>query len=186
MIEDSEDDILLALLLVPGSVVLLEVDPSTLLPTLPFFFIFFLLRAGAALMAAWKDRDGALRLSELDLSRNALGNAVARDLGDALDGGSLVTLKTLRLAWTGLGGEGAAALASGLGGSNVATCDLGWNALRTDDSNGGAPVAARTPNLQHDFNVSVCDGFDATSSAVLRELDESTRSVQKSAESTSM
>ncbi|KAH8052747.1 hypothetical protein JL722_9878 [Aureococcus anophagefferens] len=109
-------------------------------------------RAGAALMAAWKDRDGALRLSELDLSRNALGNAVARDLGDALDGGSLVTLKTLRLAWTGLGGEGAAALASGLGGSNVATCDLGWNALRTDDSNGGAPVAARTPNLQHDFN----------------------------------
>ncbi|KAH8058849.1 hypothetical protein JL721_9417 [Aureococcus anophagefferens] len=51
-------------------------------------------RAGAALMAAWKDRDGALRLSELDLSRNALGNAVARDLGDALDGGSLATTWT--------------------------------------------------------------------------------------------
>jgi hypothetical protein len=42
------------------------------------------------------------------------------------------------------------------------------------------------PNLQPDFNVSVCDGFDARFSAVLRELDESTRSVQKSAESTSM
>jgi hypothetical protein len=28
-------------------------------------------------------------------------------------------------------------------------------------------------NLQPDFNVSVCDRFDARSSAVLRELDES-------------
>jgi hypothetical protein len=35
-----------------------------------------------------------------------------------------------------------------------------------------------------DFNVSVCDSFDATSSAVLREIDESNRFVQKSAEST--
>ena len=41
-------------------------------------------------------------------------------------------------------------------------------------------------NLQPDFNVSICDGFDAISSAVLRELDESNRSVQKSAESTSI
>jgi hypothetical protein len=49
---------------------------------------------------------------------------------------------------------------------------------------------ARAPvwksNLQPDFNVSVCDSFDAISSAVLRELDESNRSVQKSAESTSI
>jgi hypothetical protein len=42
------------------------------------------------------------------------------------------------------------------------------------------------PNLQPDFNVRVCDSFDASSSAVLRELDESNRFVQKSAESTSM
>jgi hypothetical protein len=41
-------------------------------------------------------------------------------------------------------------------------------------------------NLQPDFNVRVCDSFDASSSAVLRELDESNRFVQKSAESTSM
>ena len=41
-------------------------------------------------------------------------------------------------------------------------------------------------NLQPDFNVSVCDSFDARSSAVLRELDESNRFVQKSAESTSI
>ena len=41
-------------------------------------------------------------------------------------------------------------------------------------------------NLQLDFNVSVCDSFDATSSASLRELDESNRFVQKSAESTSI
>ena len=37
-----------------------------------------------------------------------------------------------------------------------------------------------------DFNVSVRDSFDATVSAVLRELDESNRFVQKSAESTSI
>ena len=42
------------------------------------------------------------------------------------------------------------------------------------------------PNLQPDFNVRICDSFDASSSAVLRELDESNRSVQKSAESTSI
>ena len=41
-------------------------------------------------------------------------------------------------------------------------------------------------NLQPDFNVSVCDSFDATSSSVLRELDESHRFVQKSAKSTSI
>ena len=41
-------------------------------------------------------------------------------------------------------------------------------------------------NIQPDFNVSVCDSFDASSSAVLRELDESNRFVQKSAESTSI
>jgi phosphoglycolate phosphatase-like HAD superfamily hydrolase len=40
--------------------------------------------------------------------------------------------------------------------------------------------------LQLDFNVSICDRFDARLSAVLRELDESDRFVQKSAESTSI
>ena len=46
--------------------------------------------------------------------------------------------------------------------------------------------AAWNSNLRPDFNVSVCACFDASSSAVLRELDESNRFVQKSAESTSM
>ena len=41
-------------------------------------------------------------------------------------------------------------------------------------------------NLRFDFNVSVRDSFDECSSAVLRELDESDRFVQNSAESTSM
>ena len=41
-------------------------------------------------------------------------------------------------------------------------------------------------NLQLDFNVSVRECFDATSLASLRELDESNRFVQKSAESTSI
>jgi len=41
-------------------------------------------------------------------------------------------------------------------------------------------------NLQPDFNVSVFGCFDTSTSAVLREHDESNRSVQKSAESTSI
>jgi hypothetical protein len=45
---------------------------------------------------------------------------------------------------------------------------------------------AQKSNLQPDFNVRVCDSFDACFSAVLRELDESNRFVQKSAESTSI
>ena len=42
------------------------------------------------------------------------------------------------------------------------------------------------PNLQPDFNVSIFECVDTSSSAGLRELDESDRSVQKSAESTSI
>ena len=53
-----------------------------------------------------------------------------------------------------------------------------------------APSAAASPvwksNLQPDFNVSVFECFNTSSSAVLRELNESTRFVQKSAESTSI
>ena len=41
-------------------------------------------------------------------------------------------------------------------------------------------------NLQLYFNVSVCECFDTRTSAVLRELDESNRFIQKSAESTSI
>ena len=47
-------------------------------------------------------------------------------------------------------------------------------------------AAVPKPNLQPDFNVSVFECFDTISSAGLRELDESDRSVQKSAESTSI
>ena len=49
-----------------------------------------------------------------------------------------------------------------------------------------ACLAAWNSNLQPEFNVRICDSFDASSSAVLRELDESNRFVQKSAESTSI
>jgi hypothetical protein len=48
------------------------------------------------------------------------------------------------------------------------------------------PRPVRKSNLQPDFNVSACDSFDASSSAVLRELDASNRFVQKLAESTSI
>ena len=47
-------------------------------------------------------------------------------------------------------------------------------------------IAVPNSNLQPDFNVSVRDSFDEISSAVLRELDESNRFVQKSAESISI
>jgi hypothetical protein len=47
-------------------------------------------------------------------------------------------------------------------------------------------VAVWIPNLQPDFNVSLNERFGRDSFAVLRELDESNRFVQKSAESTSM
>ena len=46
------------------------------------------------------------------------------------------------------------------------------------------PLAVPKRNLQPDFNVIVFECFDTSSSAGLRELDESDRSVQKSAEST--
>ena len=46
--------------------------------------------------------------------------------------------------------------------------------------------AARNSNLRPEFDVSACDRFDASSSAVLRGLDESHRFVQKSAGSTSI
>ena len=42
------------------------------------------------------------------------------------------------------------------------------------------------PNLQPDFNLRVIERFGPDSFAVLRELDESNRFVQKSAESTSI
>ena len=46
--------------------------------------------------------------------------------------------------------------------------------------------AAWKSNLQPDFNVRVIERFDTSTSAVLRELAESNRFVQKSAESTSI
>ena len=55
-----------------------------------------------------------------------------------------------------------------------------------DDDASAKRAAVWKSNLQPDFNVSVRDSFDAISSAVLREPDESNRFVEKSAESTSM
>ena len=61
---------------------------------------------------------------------------------------------------------------------------------RASSSRGASAARARTPvcksNLQPDFNVRVCECFDTSTSAVLRELAKSNRFVQKSAESTSI
>ena len=62
--------------------------------------------------------------------------------------------------------------------------DLSRKALRSLDV--GAPVVVWKPNLQPDFNVRVIERFGPDSFVVLRELDESNRFVQKSAESTSI
>ena len=62
-------------------------------------------------------------------------------------------------------------------------CYLGLKSVIPPPADHGEPAAVPKPNLQPDFNMSVC--FDAPSSAVLRELDESHRFVQTSAESTS-
>ena len=60
--------------------------------------------------------------------------------------------------------------------------DFVWKGTSYDRMQNAVPK----PNLQPDFNVSVCECFDTSPSAGLRELDESDRSVQKSAESTSI
>ena len=64
-----------------------------------------------------------------------------------------------------------------LGDRSRACGDAGWRP---------ESLAVWNSNLQPDFNVRICDSFDASSSDVLRELDESNRFVQKSAESTSI
>ena len=62
------------------------------------------------------------------------------------------------------------------------SCELGCEHKYDDEDE---CVAVCKSNLQIDFNVSVFECFDTCTSAVLRELDGSNRSVQKSAESTS-
>ena len=59
-----------------------------------------------------------------------------------------------------------------------------FSARARADRDEAALEAVWNSNLQSDFNVRICDRFDASSSAALRELDESNRFVQKSAEST--
>ena len=59
-------------------------------------------------------------------------------------------------------------------------------ARKLGDDRALLPDAVWKSNLQPDFNVRVIERFGPASSAVLRERDESNRSVQKSAESTSI
>ena len=75
---------------------------------------------------------------------------------------------------------------------SLAVADTGGNFLRRlalDPADAFRDARATTraeANIQHDFNVRICDSFDARLSAVLRELDESDRFVQNPAESTSI
>ena len=61
--------------------------------------------------------------------------------------------------------------------------------LDAESKRGESPARSESawkPNLHPDFNVSVFESFDISSLVGLRELDESDRSVQKSAKSTSI
>ena len=66
----------------------------------------------------------------------------------------------------------------------------GGRRSRATDSCSTPRATASSPgwksNLQPDFKVSVFESFDASSSTLFRDLDESDRFVQKSAESTSI
>ena len=64
-----------------------------------------------------------------------------------------------------------------LGDRSRACGDAGWRP---------ESLAVWNSNIQPDFNVRVIERFGPDSFAVLRELDESNRFVQKSAESTSI
>ena len=81
--------------------------------------------------------------------------------------------------------------------AHAQTCAYGlsWRAPRvafavdawtTDDGGTLSLASVWNSNLQPNFNMRIRDSFDASSSVVLRELDESNRFVQKSAESTSI
>ena len=67
---------------------------------------------------------------------------------------------------------------------------VGELAAGVDDGDGDGSTALALARVEikssTDFNVRVIERFDPDSSAVLRELDESNRFVQKSAESTSI
>lgn len=107
--------------------------------------------AAYRLAQAWAARGANLR--RLDLSRNRVGSEhVARALEDLLDadGGGLAGLDTLKLAWTGLSGRAAAAVARGLGKSRVRDADLSWNAFHADDER-GVGVRRRRPGNPFTF-----------------------------------
>ena len=72
-------------------------------------------------------------LVELHLAKNDLGVA-AETLGGLLGPyGAFPMLRLLDLAWTGLHGAGAAAVARGLLQSRIQRCDLSWNCVRGND-----------------------------------------------------
>jgi hypothetical protein len=78
----------------------------------------------------------------------------------------------------------AAVVARVAGAARLVTEDVGRALVGVLGDDACSPVWKSS--LQPCFNVCLCDRFDAISLAVLRELDESTRFVQKSAKSTSI
>ena len=104
------------------------------------------------------------------------GDAAAA--GAALDGGARADAR-------GMWGSSALVVAAQYGHGDVAALLLARGADATVRNERGSDAAWKS-NLQADFDVHVCDSFGVISLIVLRELDESNRFVQKSAESTSI
>lgn len=101
---------------------------------------------------------------------------MARKLERILDGDSHLApnLRTLKLAWTGLGGAGAAAIARGVGKSSLTDVDLSWNAFRTDESS--AAVDALAAAVRSNASLAHVDvSFNHMSAADLEGLGDALR-----------
>lgn len=123
-----------------------------------------------------QSRRALKHLVELHLAKNDLGIA-AETLGGLLGpNGAFPALRLLDLAWTGLHGAGALAVATGLLQSQVQRCDLSWNAVRGDDHECIAALAEsleRAPKLWH-VNLS----FNGMVPSDLRRLEAGARRSQ--------
>ena len=149
----------------------------------------------SSLSALYEDRGGA----ELELTVEGSSGGVACH-AFVLETWSPVLRAQLSSRWAGGGVSGPRSVEAP-GGSRpavealVAFCYTGRCSvdddsvlplLRLSDFWGVAHLPVCKSNLQPDFNLRVFEEVDTSSSALLRELDESDRFVQKSAESTSI
>ena len=174
-------------------------------PSCPFVVRGYVADAGWLEKSAWRRveraprQDRPIRYDVLPAGRTfrywdnnsvLAAEALARPVATDDDAHRVRTTASGRSLLAAVRGAGAAARS---GGDSGAAARYGGDAaaisvhLAADiDRAAWKHAAVPKPNLQPDFNVSIFECVDTSSSAGLRELDESDRSVQKSAESTSI